>query len=73
MLREHLLYAQFSKCDFYKEKIKYLGHVISAEGIVVDPENIRTNLSKKGWNMPCIKLMNVSSALVKPNSSTMNS
>ena len=37
MLREDHLYANFSKCDLFKEQIHYLGHVISAEGIVVDP------------------------------------
>ena len=27
-LREHKLYANLSKCDFYKDKIQYLGHII---------------------------------------------
>ena len=40
LLREHKLYAKFSKCDFYKDKIHYLGHIISHEGISVDPGNI---------------------------------
>ena len=40
LLREHKLYAKLSKCDFYKDKIHYLGHIISEEGISVDPENI---------------------------------
>ena len=29
VLREHQLYAKLSKCNFYKDKIQYLGHVIS--------------------------------------------
>ena len=29
VLREHQLYAKFNKCDFYKDKIQYLGHIIS--------------------------------------------
>ena len=33
VLREHQLYAKFNKCDFDKDKIQYLGHVISKEGI----------------------------------------
>ena len=37
-LREHQLYAKFSKCEFWLEKVNFLGHVISAEGISVDPE-----------------------------------
>lgn len=40
--REHQLYVKFSKCEFYKNKIQYLGHVISKEGITVDPKNIKT-------------------------------
>ena len=41
-LREHQLYGKFSKCDFYKEQIQYLGHIITKEGIAVDPEKIKT-------------------------------
>eukprot|EP00253_Pinus_taeda_P015686 PITA_15686 len=48
-LREHQLYAKFSKCDFFKEEIQYLGHVISKEGIAVDPEKIRTIME---WPVP---------------------
>eukprot|EP00253_Pinus_taeda_P023509 PITA_23509 len=48
-LREHQLYAKLSKCDFYKEEIQYLGNVISKEGIVVDPEKIKTILE---WPVP---------------------
>ena len=36
-LREHQLYAKFSKCDFFKDKIQYLGNVVTKEGISVDP------------------------------------
>ena len=41
MLREHQLYAKLSKCDFYRDRIQYLGHIISEEGISVDPEKIK--------------------------------
>eukprot|EP00253_Pinus_taeda_P028992 PITA_28992 len=47
-LREHQLYAKFSKCDFFEE-IQYLGHVITKEGIAVDPEKIKTIME---WPMP---------------------
>ena len=40
-LREHQLYAKFSKCDFFKDKIQYLGHVVTEERISVDPEKIK--------------------------------
>ena len=36
------MYAKFSKCEFFKDKIRYLGHVKSKEGILVDPDKIRT-------------------------------
>ena len=41
VLREHQIYTKFSKCDFYKPQIQYLGHTISKKWIVVDLENIR--------------------------------
>ena len=40
-LREHQLFAKFSKCDFFKDKIQYLGHVVTKKGISIDPEKIR--------------------------------
>jgi hypothetical protein len=53
VLREHQLYAKLSKCSFYQDKIHYLGHIISKQGIVVDPEKIK---AIRGWPTP----MNVS-------------
>ena len=41
-LREHQLYAKPSKCKFFKTKVKYLGFIISDEGIKMDPAKIRT-------------------------------
>jgi hypothetical protein len=40
VLREHQLYAKLSKCSFYQKQIHYLGHIISNDGIAVDPEKI---------------------------------
>jgi hypothetical protein len=48
-LRKHKLYAKFDKCDFYQKEIQYLGHVISAEGIVVDPEKTKGIME---WPVP---------------------
>jgi len=36
-LREHRLYAKFSKCEFCLEKVSFLGHILSKDGIAVDP------------------------------------
>lgn len=36
-LREHQLYAKFSKCEFWLDKVVFLRHVISANDIYVNP------------------------------------
>jgi hypothetical protein len=48
-LREHQLYAKFSKCTFWLEEIQLPGHVLSSKGIVVDPSKIKDILE---WNSP---------------------
>ena len=40
-LHEHQLYAKFSKCEFWLRKVPYLGHVLSEEGISVDPAKVQ--------------------------------
>lgn len=37
-LAEHQLYANPGKCEFGWPQVAYLGHVISAQGVVADPE-----------------------------------
>jgi hypothetical protein len=49
VLREHQLYAKLSKCYFYQEHIHYLGHIVSKQGITVDPEKIE---AIRGWTSP---------------------
>jgi hypothetical protein len=49
VLREHQLYAKLSKCSFYQNQIHYFGHIISEEGIAVDPKNIE---AIRGWSTP---------------------
>ena len=39
-LKEHQLYAKFSKCEFWLKEVGFLGHVISGDGIVVDPTKV---------------------------------
>ena len=46
-LREHQLYAKLSKCDFWLKEVPFLGHVISAEGISVDPSKVQDVLDWK--------------------------
>ena len=48
-VREHQLYAKLEKCKFFKTKIQYLGHVISKEGIVVDPKKVQ---AISDWPVP---------------------
>src|SRR5436190_8114207 len=38
-LRDHQFYAKFSKCEFWLQKVSFLGHVLS-EGVVVDPTKV---------------------------------
>ena len=49
MLREQQLYAKFSKCDFFKDKIQYLGHLVSKDGIFVDPDKVKAIME---WPVP---------------------
>ena len=39
-LREHQLYAKFSKCEFWLKEVGFLRHVISGEGLAVDPSKV---------------------------------
>ena len=48
-LRDHKLYAKFSKCEFWMNKVSFLGHVVSAEGIAVDPSKVQDVLN---WKAP---------------------
>ena len=48
-LRDHQLFEKFSKCDFFKDTIQYLVHVVTKEGISVDPEKIK---AIEDWLVP---------------------
>jgi hypothetical protein len=39
-LRRHKLYAKFSKCEFWLKKVAFMGHILTAEGVIVDPEKV---------------------------------
>jgi hypothetical protein len=40
-LRTNQLYAKFSKCEFWITEVAFLGYVISAGGVSVDPDKVR--------------------------------
>ena len=48
-LREKQLYAKLSKCDFWQRHVGFLGHVISGDGISVDPKKIKVVMD---WPRP---------------------
>ena len=45
LLRNHQLYAKFSKCEFWLTDVRILGHVVSASGVSVDPEKVEVVMS----------------------------
>lgn len=49
VLREHRLYAKFSKCEFWLKSINFLGYVISKDGISVDPAKVEAVVQ---WERP---------------------
>jgi hypothetical protein len=44
-LQSNKLYAKFSKCEFWVTKVAFLGHVISAGGVLVDPDKVKDVLN----------------------------
>jgi hypothetical protein len=48
-LREHNLYAKLKKCDFLKEELCYLGHIVGKFGLRADPAKVQT---VKDWPVP---------------------
>nr|CAD40076.1 OSJNBa0085C10.29 [Oryza sativa Japonica Group] len=48
-LREHQLYAKFSKCEFWLKEVAFLCHVISAGGVAVDPAKVEAMTE---WKAP---------------------
>jgi hypothetical protein len=48
-LRDKQLYAKFSKCEFWLQKVPFLGHVLSGEGISIDPTKVQEVMD---WKAP---------------------
>ena len=49
LLRDHQLFAKFSKCEFWHTEVRFLGHVVLASGVSVDPEKVKAVMS---WERP---------------------
>ena len=48
-LRENRLYAKLDKYEFWLKEVVFLGHVISAKGIFIDPKKVEAMLK---WERP---------------------
>jgi hypothetical protein len=48
-LRDNQLYAKFRKCEFWTDKVPFLGHIISNGGISVDPAKVKDIMA---WTIP---------------------
>ncbi|GAV85055.1 hypothetical protein CFOL_v3_28495, partial [Cephalotus follicularis] len=48
-LRKEQLYAKFSKCEFWLDHVTFLGHIVSSEGLSVDPSKIESIVD---WPQP---------------------
>ena len=44
-LRKHWFYAKFSKGESWLTEVRFLGHVVSASGVSVDPEKVEVVMS----------------------------
>jgi hypothetical protein len=48
-LRSEKLYAKLEKCEFWLDSVTFLGHVISGEGVTVNPEKVKAVVE---WTRP---------------------
>ena len=48
-LRKHRLYARADKCEFHKDSVEYLGYILSADGLTMSDDKVRTILE---WPEP---------------------
>lgn len=49
VLRDHQLYAKASKCEFFKKEVDFLGHIVGASGLRMEPGKID---AIKSWPVP---------------------
>ena len=45
VLQEHQLYTKFSKCEFWLTEVWFLGHLVLASGVSMDPEKVKEFMS----------------------------
>ena len=48
-LQEHELYAKLEKCEFHVRETRFLGFIISPDGVAMDPDRIKTIVE---WPVP---------------------
>ena len=53
LLRDHQLYAKFSKFEFWLTEVRFLGHVVSTPGVSVDLEKVKAVMR---WERPNVNL-----------------
>ena len=49
ILKEKQLYAEIAKCEFWLSEVKFLGHVITHGGVVIDPSKVEAIVH---WEKP---------------------
>ncbi|WVZ80663.1 hypothetical protein U9M48_028120, partial [Paspalum notatum var. saurae] len=67
-LREHKLYAKFSKCTFRLKEMAFLGHILSAKGVAVDPSKVEDVLN---WKQPQTRVTTAASSKISLNAKPM--
>ena len=45
----YILYAKESKCEFFRKEVKFLGYIVGAEGLKVDPAKVE---AVQAWPVP---------------------
>jgi len=48
-LKEHQFYGKLKKCEFSLEEVVFLGHVVTKEGIKIDPQKVKAIIE---WSRP---------------------
>ncbi|GKU89663.1 hypothetical protein SLEP1_g3776 [Rubroshorea leprosula] len=54
-LRNERLFAKFKKCEFWLDNVAFLGHVVTKDGISVEPQKIEAVDTKFKWTPECEK------------------